>query len=100
MMLAHVPSNLALIFLVYLSIVVGSVVVLIWSLIRQRPSLALLLCAGISLLFGGIVGMMQLGDGLSWSEDWPDRMLAIVPLICGGTATVRLLYVWYAQRRA
>lgn len=86
------PGRIAMVGLLYCTVGIGSVVTLVWSFLRGRRSLLVLIGAAVSALFGAGLSLLFLQDGTTLSEDWADWLFAGVPLICGGIACIRFIF--------
>ncbi len=87
------PGSILMVGALYFGVGIGSVVTLVWSFVRRRWSVVLMTCAVISVLFGVALASLFVNDGTSLSDDLPDWLFALVPLVCGGITCVRLLFV-------
>ena len=87
------PGPILLVGLLYFTVGIGSLIAMIWSFLRPRRSFVLLVCAVISILFGAGLAGLFLNDGTSLSEDLPDWLFALVPLLCGIITCLRFICV-------
>ena len=78
---------------VFLTFNIAAVVTLIRSLSGKPASLTVWIWAVTSFLFGLGISVLFFTDGTNFSEDWPDWLLAIVPLVCGGVTCLRMLFL-------
>ncbi len=78
---------------VFLMFNIAAIVTLIRSFTGKRASLTLWIWAATAFVFGLGISVLFLTDGTDFSDDWPDWLLAIVPLVCGGVTCLRMLFL-------
>lgn len=90
-------NAIVLIGAVYFTFNSAGVVTLIKSFTQKRGTVTLWIWAATTFLFGLGLSVLFSTDGTSFSDDWPDWLLAVVPLICGGVSCLRMLFVRHEQ---